>query len=47
MRVEYRIAAKQGDRPVPTVHSIDGGYIVALAIDTQPSAIMEFLERPQ
>ena len=47
MRVEYRIAAKQGDLLTPTLYPIDGGYIVALAIDTQPSAIMEFLERPQ
>ena len=47
MRVEYRIAAKLGDHLTPTLYPIDGGYIVALAIDTQPSAIMEFLERPQ
>ena len=37
MRVEYRIAAKLGDRLVPTVHSIDG----------EPSAIIEFLSHPQ
>ena len=43
MRVEYRIAAKLGDRLVPTVHSIDGGYIVLLAVDGEPSAIIEFL----
>ena len=43
MRVEYRIAAKLGDRLVPTVHSIDGGYIVSLAVDGEPSAIIEFL----
>ena len=40
MRVEYRIAAKLGDLLTPT---LDGGYIVSLAIDGQASAIMEFL----
>ena len=44
MRVEYRIAAKQGDLLTPTLYPIDGGYIVSLAIDNQPSAIIEFLE---
>ena len=43
MRVEYRIAAKLGDRLTPTLYPIDGGFIVALAIGDQPSAIMEFL----
>lgn len=47
MRVEYRIAAKLGDLLTPTLYPIDGGYIVALAIDNQPSAIIEFLERTQ
>jgi acyl-ACP thioesterase len=47
MRVEYRIAAKLGDLLTPTLYPIDGGYIVSLAIDDQPSAIMEFLDRPQ
>ena len=47
MRVEYRIAARLGDRLTPTLYPIDGGYIVALAIGTQPSAIMEFLTQPQ
>ena len=46
MRVEYRIAAKLGDLLTPTLYPIDGGYIVSLAIDDQPSAIMEFLHRP-
>ena len=46
MRVEYRIAAKLGDQLTPTLYPIDGGYIVSLAIDDQPSAIMEFLHRP-
>ncbi len=43
MRVEYRIAARQGDLLTPTLYPLDGGYIVALAIDGQPSAIIEFL----
>ena len=43
MRVEYRIAAKLGDRLTPTLYDIDGGYIVSLAIDGQPSAIIELL----
>ncbi|MBQ3362525.1 MAG: hypothetical protein IJG42_01055 [Muribaculaceae bacterium] len=47
MRVEYRIAAKLGDLLTPTLYPIDGGYIVALAIDTQPSAIIELLTHPQ
>ena len=47
MRVEYRIAAKLGDLLSPTLYPIDGGYIVALAIDDQPSAIIEFLSHPQ
>ena len=47
MRVEYRIAAKLGDLLTPTLYPIDGGYIVALAIDNQPSAIIEFLTHPQ
>jgi len=47
MRVEYRIAAKLGDLLTPTLYPIDGGYIVSLAIDDQPSAIIEFLSRPQ
>ena len=47
MRVEYRIAAKLGDLLSPTLHPIGGGYIVALAIDGEPSAIIEFLSHPQ
>ena len=43
MRVEYRIAAKQGDRLTPTLYPIDGGHIVSLDIDSQPCAIIEFL----
>ena len=47
MRVEYHIAAKLGDQLTPTLYPIDSGYIVALTIDTQPSAIMELLTHPQ
>lgn len=47
MRVEYRIAAKLGDLLTPTLYPIDGGYIIALDIDGQPSAIIEFLSHPQ
>ena len=43
MRVEYRIPAKLGDRLTPTLYPIDGGYIVSLTIDGQPSAIIELL----
>ena len=43
MRVEYRIAAKLGDLLTPTLYPIDGGNIVSLAIDGQPSAIIEFI----
>ena len=44
MRVEYRIAARLDDLLTPTVYSIDGGYIVSLAVNGQPSAIIEFLQ---
>ena len=47
MRVEYRIAAKLGDMLTPTLYPIDGGYIIALDIDGQPSAIIEFLSHTQ
>jgi len=43
MRVEYRIAARLGDLLIPTLYPIDGGYIISLAIDKQPSAIIELL----
>ena len=43
MRVEYRIAAKLGDLLTPTLYPIDGGYIVSLAIDDQPCAIIELI----
>ncbi|MBR6947561.1 MAG: hypothetical protein IKH53_06370 [Muribaculaceae bacterium] len=44
MRVEYRIAARLGDLLTPTVYSIEGGYIVSLAVNGQPCAIIEFLQ---
>ena len=47
MRVEYRIADKLGDSLIPILYETDGGYIVSLAIDGQPSAIIELLSRPQ
>ena len=47
MRVEYRIAAKQGDLLTPTLYPTAGGFIVALDIDGEPSAIIEFLSHPQ
>ena len=47
MRVEYRIAAKQGDLLTPTLYPTAGGYVVALDIDGEPSAIIEFLSHPQ
>jgi acyl-ACP thioesterase len=43
LRVEYRIAAKLGDRLTPILYQTDGGYIVSLTIDGQPSAIIELL----
>lgn len=42
LRVEYRVAAKLGDVLVPTTFDIGRGIIVALAIDGQESAIVEF-----
>lgn len=44
MRVEYRIVARLDDLLTPTVYSIEGGYIVSLAVNGQPSAIIEFLQ---
>ena len=45
MRVEYRIAAKLGDLLTPTLYPINGGHIVSLAINGEPSAIIEFLSQ--
>ena len=42
MRVEYRVAAKLGDTLTPTVYEIENGFIVALSIDKEASAMVEF-----
>ena len=42
LRVEYRIAAKLGDVLTPIIFHIDGGFIVALSINTEISTIVEF-----
>ena len=42
MRVEYRVAAKLGDTLVPTVYEIENGFIVALSIGKEASAMVEF-----
>ena len=42
MRVEYRMAAKLGDTLVPKVYEIENGFIVALSIGKEASAIVEF-----
>ena len=42
MRVEYRVAAKLGDTLTPTVYEIENGFIVALSIGKEASAIVEF-----
>ena len=44
LRVEYRVAAKKGQLLVPTIYAIEGGYIVALSVDGEASAIIEFTE---
>ncbi len=42
MRVEYRVAAKLGDTLLPTVYEIENGFIVALSIGKEASAMVEF-----
>jgi len=42
MRVEYRVAAKFGDMLTPTVYPIENGFIVALSIGKEASAMVEF-----
>ena len=42
LRVEYRVAAKLGDSLTPTLFEIENGFIVALAIRNEASAIVEF-----
>ena len=41
-RVEYRVAAKLGDTLEPKVYEIENGFIVALSIGKEASAIVEF-----
>ena len=43
MRVEYRVAAKLGDTLTPTVYEIENGYVIALSIGSEASAIVEFM----
>ena len=42
LRVEYRVAAKMGDGLTPTLFEIENGFIIALAIGNEASAIVEF-----
>ena len=42
LRVEYRVAAKLGDSLIPTLFEIENGFIIALAIGNEASAIVEF-----
>ena len=42
LRVEYRVAAKLGDMLEPKVYEIENGFIVALSIGKEASAIVEF-----
>ena len=41
LRVEYRVAAKLGDTLTPTMYRIDDGFIIALSIGSEVSAIVE------
>ena len=42
LRVEYRVAAKLGDSLTPTLSQIENGFIIALAMGNEASAIVEF-----
>ncbi len=42
MRVEYRVAAKLGDVLNPIVYRVDDKIIVALMVENEVSAIIEF-----
>ena len=42
LRVEYRVAAKLGDTLTPTMYHIDDGFVIALSIGSEVSAIVEF-----
>ena len=42
LRVEYRVAAKLGDKLVPTIYKLDNMIVVSLSIGEDVSAIIEF-----
>ena len=42
LRVEYRVAAKYGDVLSPVVYHAEGKFIVALTVEDEVSAIIEF-----
>lgn len=42
LRVEYRVAAKLGDKLIPTIYKHDNVIIVSLSIGEDVSAIIEF-----
>ena len=42
LRVEYRVAAKFGDKLVPTIYKFDNTIIVSLSVGEDVSAIIEF-----
>ena len=42
LRVEYRVAAKLGDVLVPVVYNVEGRFVVALSVEDDVSAIIEF-----
>ena len=42
LRVEYRAAAKLGDALTPTVYRTCDGFVIALSIGSEVSAIVEF-----
>ena len=44
LRMEYRVAAKLGDTLTPTMYHIDDGFIIALSIGSEVSAIVEFVQ---
>jgi hypothetical protein len=40
--VEYRVAAKLSDSLTPTLFEMENGFVIALAIGSEASAIVEF-----
>ena len=42
LRVEYRVAAKLGDTLVPTLYRDGDTFLIALAVDEEISALVEF-----